>query len=92
MGITTVESKTIKGIVALITWLNEKWGNLSCPVCRNTNWKVQDQMFLTAESSSSINKNDNGIYIIPVSCCDCSYMMLLNKRILMEQMLSEDEK
>jgi len=76
---------------ALIDWLNNKWDDLSCPNCKGNNWKIQKQMFLTAESSHSIESNGNGIYIIPVSCEDCACMMLLNKRIVMEQMMLPEE-
>jgi len=76
---------------ALIDWLNKKWDDFTCPNCNDSNWKIQRQMFLTAESGSSIESNGNGIYIIPISCEDCACMLLINKRTVMEQMLAEGE-
>ncbi len=76
---------------ALIDWLNVNWRNTTCPICRESEWKIQKQLFVSAESSLSIQGNGHGIYIIPVSCLGCAFMMFLNKRIVMEKMLSEEE-
>ena len=88
----TEEARLKYDMDALIDWLNANWKDHTCPVCNGSDWKIQRQMFMTAESSSSIQSNGVGIYIIPISCEDCACMLLVNKRIVMEKMLSEGEQ
>ncbi len=79
----------VQEMEALISWLKDKWGDPECPLCSGNDWKIQSQVFMTIENLPTIISNGNGIYVVPVSCCDCGYMMFLNKRIVKEQMESE---
>ncbi len=66
----------------VIKFISDKWGNSSCPMCKNGSFEVQEKVF-------QLNEFKNGnlivggplIPIVPVTCKNCGNTILVNALI-----------
>lgn len=67
-------------------FLNERWGNVKCPVCGNTDWTIMEGVYELRELNlyaPGVKKpNDNITPLIPVTCNHCGNTLFLNAYIV----------
>jgi hypothetical protein len=62
-----------------IAHLREKWAGSPCPMCRVTNWNVQDSIYqLPQFNPIGMVVGGSLIPVIPVSCGNCGNTILVN--------------
>jgi predicted nucleic-acid-binding Zn-ribbon protein len=64
----------------LLKHLNDKWGNIACPMCGSSGWNVSDTIYELREFHGGNLVLGNGpiVPIVPVSCNNCGNTVLVN--------------
>ena len=79
----------------LIAFLQTKWGENKCPMCRQGNWSVQNDVYELREfhGGNMVIGNSAIIPIIPITCDNCANTVLVNAIMAgsVEKEASQDE-
>jgi predicted nucleic-acid-binding Zn-ribbon protein len=62
-----------------ITFITEKWGGKSCPMCGKGPWSVQEKVFqLTEFHDGNMVIGGPLMPLVPVTCNNCGYTVVVN--------------
>lgn len=81
---------------AFINYLNEKWKNVSCPLCKKGPWGISDSTFELREfhgGNMVIGGQSSILPVVPVTCNNCGNTVLISalKAGVIEQETAEEK-
>ena len=79
----------------LITWMNEKWADQACPICKHLTWNVDDCIYRLDQVRAPQAKSTGSRirFAVPVTCKNCGYVVLFDAlltKLLIFQPVEED--
>lgn len=65
----------------LIRFLNTKWGQVECPICKKISWNVPGTIYELREFNNGnliIGGNSSLVPVIPITCNNCGNVIFIN--------------
>jgi len=78
-----------------LKWINEKWqGEKKCPVCKENNWIITNDIFEMYKSwgTNRIKIGGERYPVIGLVCNNCGYTLFFNPLIVGLPMSNKEEK
>ena len=80
----------------LINHLNQKWGQVKCPLCNHGQWNISDTVYELREynDGNMVIGNVPIVPVVPVTCMNCGNTVLVNALLsgAVAQPKKDDEK
>ncbi len=78
----------------LLTKLDNLWKDKQCPICRNSNWGIDNKIVTPVNVDENKNIELGGKFspLIPITCDNCGYTIFINALKLGVLELDEGDK